>query len=433
MSLNISNLNVKQHKEHTEISAKLDFQTLWYRLPNQFTPDAQDATPFLMAMLIPAMFLGEDITVEDSLYVSEKTLSNLDKIQEIYVNWNKSFSKIQIHANAKRLEKSSNKVGSFFSGGVDGSYTMLKHIDEIDYLILINGFDFGMGNKTWRNMVERNKNYVEHYNKTLLAIETNFKTFILNYGLARVTNYGFQLASIASLLGLEKTYFSASATYAHIEPSGSHPLTDHLLDTENCRFVHTGLEADRFEKLSLLKKDSFAISQLWVCWKNPKENCGECSKCIRTYLALKLNDATDAIKFLNNIDLKKLKQINIMNDNDYIFFSNFLKVAEQKQFKDIAKLLRMKFFKYKVKQFILDIDRYLLNNKIASIKNNKHDLSNLEVKVGLSYRYSDNYMRKKVKSLTSMEDIAENNSVVGSIYFHDESLDNDTKGEVPSS
>ena len=431
MPLDIKDLNVFTHDKHIEISAHLGFQHLWYRIPIKFKPDELDATPFLVALLIPAMFLGEDIVVDSKYYISEKVFKNLDKLQDIYCCWNKSFSKVNVSATTKQLTNRSEKVGSFFSGGVDGSYTLLKHKEKIDFPILINGFDFGMGNRTWQSMFQRNQKFVEHYGKTLIPVETNFKTFILNFGLARVTNFGFQLISIAMLLGLKTTYLSAAATYSQIQPDGSHPLTDHLLNTESSSFIHTGLEADRFKKLAYLKQDKFAISNLWVCWRNPKRNCGNCSKCIRTYLALLLNGAPEAIEFQKEIDLKKLKRIKIKNNHDFVYFSNFLDIAEEKKLSDIATILKLKLFKYKAKQFLLDFDRYLFDKKLSSLKKNKYSISNLDVKVGLNFRYSDDFMRQRVLSLKSMDEITENNSIVGSVFFHDTSLDKDSKVEVP--
>jgi len=429
----IQNISSETKGECYEISADVGFQRLWFRVPREFEPNDKDASCFVVSLLLPAMFLGRDIVVDKKYFISQALFESFDEIQTIYHVWNPSFQKISIHAQVSSTQSGHEYVGSFFSGGVDGTYTMMKHKNDIDYLILINGFDFGMGNKTWRAMVERNQNFVKNFDKKLLAIETNFKTFILNYGIARVVNFGAQLAAIGMLLGFKKYYLSGATTYSQIKPDGSHPLVDSLWNTEHCRFVHTGLEADRSKKITFLKRFPYALSHLWVCWKDPKGNCGNCSKCIRTYVALLLNDASDAILFKQPININKLKNISINNDYDFNYFSNFRELAIKRGEKQIEKILNKMLFKYIAKQFILDCDKYLFNSWFTQKKRREAGVEDTKVKVSIEERYSDEINRQRIAQFQSMSEISENNCVIGSVYFQDSSLDEDTKGEVPIS
>ncbi|WP_206483075.1 hypothetical protein [Thalassotalea sp. G2M2-11] len=430
--LKISNISVTSIGKCYQISADVGFQKLWFRVPVQFKPDNLDATPFLVSLLLPAMLLGKDIEVSKNYFISEEIYHQLDHIQSIYHDWNPCFKKINVYSNLAPISQGQDRTGSFFSGGVDGTYTMMKHLEDIDYLILINGFDFGMGNITWSNMVARNSHFVEHFDKQLLAVETNFKTFILNYGIARVVNFGACLAAIGLILKFKKYYLSSATTYSHIKPDGSHPLLDHFWNTQHTSFIHTGLEADRSKKITFLKKTPYALSHLWVCWKDPKHNCGQCSKCIRTYVALLLNNAEHEISFRNEIDINGLAKQTILDDSDFDYFNTFRELAIKKDFQQIKLILDKMLFKYKLKSFLRDFDKYLLNNFFLKRRRKSAGLDDMNVKVALTSRYSDEYNINKVSQYVSMSEITENNCIVGSIYFYEPSLDPDTLGEVPS-
>ena len=429
--LKVQNISIEEKGTCYQITADVGFQQLWFRLPQQFKPNEYDATPFVISALLPAMLLGKDIEVSPDYFVSEQLYHQVEQIQEIYCNWSSSFKKIQIHARLAEQPVQHDCVGSFFSGGVDGTYTMMKHLAELDYLILINGFDFGMGSNTWQGMVERNQEFVEHFDKELLAIETNFKTFILNYGVARSVNYVACLAAIGILLGFKKIYISSASVFSDLSPDACHPLLDHLWGTENVQFIHTGLEADRLKKITFLKQTPYALSNLWVCWHDPKQNCGTCSKCIRTYVALVLNDAENAIKFKRAVDVKRLSSISIASSNDYSFFSNFLVVAKRVNNTKIEKMLNRMLFKYKLKLFLLDCDKYLFNNYFTLKKRKNAGAADLDIKVTLQQRYSDDAMIKQVSKLEKMSDISKNDSIVGTLYFDAPGLEIDTPGEVP--
>src|SRR5690606_31766343 len=86
-------------------------------------------------------------------------------------------------------------------------------------------------------------------------------------------------------------YIPSSYTSTSYPRRGTHPSLDPLLSTESLTFVHHGTELNRVNKLALISKDSESYSRLRVCWIQDLglKNCGQCEKCIRTMLALKIH------------------------------------------------------------------------------------------------------------------------------------------------
>ncbi len=81
-------------RQTDELSTSLD--NLWIDVPVlPVLPAEEDAEPFLLMALLPAMSEGRDLWVEGA--VSKKLLSNLKEFHDIWHSWNpKRFKKIEI-------------------------------------------------------------------------------------------------------------------------------------------------------------------------------------------------------------------------------------------------------------------------------------------------------------------------------------------------
>ena len=111
-----------------------------------------------------------------------------------------------------------------------------------------------------------------------------------------------------------------AAALADAYPDGVHfvdlaPLTDPLLSSESFRIVHDGAGFTRMEKIETIAEWPEAFAGLRVCWagRQRDRNCGRCSKCVRTILAIRAvglplppsfeQDATDRqIRGLGRLD-----------------------------------------------------------------------------------------------------------------------------------
>jgi hypothetical protein len=140
--MRVGNWDMQDHGGTREVSADIDGFRLWFRLPKGYST-SKSGDPFLASALLPAMRQGEDIEIAPSLPVSPKLLGNVALLQEIYHTWNfEELSKVRITATTSPAEPCGTGGMSFFSGGVDSTYTFLKRLREISHVVTIHGFDF---------------------------------------------------------------------------------------------------------------------------------------------------------------------------------------------------------------------------------------------------------------------------------------------------
>lgn len=389
----IRDIQVNRYADHVHVQANIGAYPLWFRHNDLSADIGVDASVFLISALIPAMLLGEDVQVHEDYSVSEKLLISIEEIQTIIHQWNPIFKKINVQAVTHKVRNAGSGCAAFFSAGVDSLYTAIKHRDELNALILINGFDFNMDSQTWQDMVARNKELSRLLNKQLILVETNLKEFTSWFKLARYANFGASLATIANLFNFGKVHISGHETYEKINPAGAHPLLDPLWSTEGCSIRHTGLEADRTGKVAVIKHHPELLSRLWVCWKDPKVNCGKCSKCIRSFVALKLCGIDD-FEFESPVRVSDIATLSIENDEVLLFFEYFQRDAQDKGMQQLAKALNKLIFKYKSRRFFLDLDKNLLHSNLKRLRNFNKPVQNDLADISIHPRHSDHIMLK---------------------------------------
>lgn len=139
--MKIHERSVREDRDTTEVSANIDGFRLWYRVPRSYAV-TDSADPFVAAALLPAMRLGQKIEIDPDFAVSPQLLDGLQTLQEIHHTWNPIFKIVPIEARTAPSRALHSGVMSFFSGGVDSTYTFLKRQSELTHLVFIQGFDF---------------------------------------------------------------------------------------------------------------------------------------------------------------------------------------------------------------------------------------------------------------------------------------------------
>ena len=363
--MKIGPITVTKSDKTIDVSALIDGEQLWYRIPSGFEPVA-NADPFVAAAFFPAMAKGEDIELEEGITISRMFDGHLRKLQEIFKSWNPLLQYFKVHGEKSVSGTNHSGVASFFSGGVDSLHSLQKNQEEITHLIYINGFDFDISPEVFENTIAHNQYYAEYYNTTLLPVETNYFSFIKKYYVDRPLNHGSCLASVGLLLGFSKVYIPSSYTYAQAHPWGSTPLTDPMWSTEATTFVHDGAEAKRTEKIQLIAQDKKVLDHLIVCWKEPDCNCCECSKCLRTMLTLNILDLeTEA--FARPFARKNIRQFKVFSPNDLHYIIENLELAIEYDKPAIASELRRVIRKYKTRRILLRIEECLFRGFIKKI------------------------------------------------------------------
>ena len=139
--MRVSGFEIQDSPHATMVSAIIDGFRLWYRLPRAF-PFVRAGDPFVAAALLPAMARGESLDVDPDLPVSPLLLAGLARLQAIHHSWNRALKVIPVRAVASPAASAHAGTMTFFSGGVDSTFTLLQRKTEISHLVFIQGFDF---------------------------------------------------------------------------------------------------------------------------------------------------------------------------------------------------------------------------------------------------------------------------------------------------
>jgi hypothetical protein len=305
---------------------------VWYWFSGGLVSDASDF--ILPVCLLPAMKNQTLLKIPGK--VSPLLLQGVNNIQQIFSARDPKLSVLEIETNGAWQETKgpAQKVASFFSGGVDSAYTLLKHFDEIDTIIFVHGFDIPLANQTLRTKAsEAIKTTAYRLGKELIEVETNLRDFSNLYVDWGRDYHGSALASIALLLAqqFKKFYIPATYTYENLFPRGSHPLLDPLWSTERTQIVHDGCEASRTEKIKLISKNDVIMKHLRVCWENRggAYNCCKCEKCLRTMVSLAIiGSLEECPTFPQPLDLSLVAGMEI-NEHLKVFVEDNLKAAQQ--------------------------------------------------------------------------------------------------------
>ena len=229
-------------------------------------------------------------------------------------------------------------VGLFFSSGVDSSYSLAKNVmqasgpDEVvTDLLVVHGFDLAVGSSqdaVYSEMVSNAQEVARRLGKRVLPVATNLKNLMSDCGVPWGSHgHGAALGSIGLALGgmFRKVVIAATTTYTNLYPTGSHPLLDPLWSSETTKFEHDGCEAGRVEKVRSIAASAVGLGKLRVCWErdSPHYNCGVCSKCLRTMLALRVAGVSHECETLPaEIDAELVRKIPMINEEEIFFLDS---------------------------------------------------------------------------------------------------------------
>src|SRR5208337_140935 len=104
---------------------------LFYRFPTEFATSVQvSADPFIAALLLPSMELGEPLIVDAA--ASPRLLRALPKIMAVCHNWDPRYKIIEVRTSKERQESDfiSKANALFFSGGLDSFYALTKLTEQ---------------------------------------------------------------------------------------------------------------------------------------------------------------------------------------------------------------------------------------------------------------------------------------------------------------
>ncbi len=290
---------------------------LQYSIDVRNVPESILVIPFLCNILPLIWITNSSVKVDK---IDKDFYDHIDDIKEGYCNMLPQFEfKGEVCANEiinNVLENKSSAV--FFSGGMDATTTLMRHLNEKPDLITLWGSDISLDdNLGWNNVINHIKDTAEKYDLYYWFVKSNFRQFINYVDLDRLVNacgdswwHAFQhgigliahAAPVAYLRGYKNLYIASSYTESMkgTYTCASDPSIDDNVHFCGNKTTHDGYEMTRQEKakyLVLQQKKMNQVMNLRVCYMEAKgKNCCRCEKCYRSILEI-ISEGGDPNKF----------------------------------------------------------------------------------------------------------------------------------------
>jgi hypothetical protein len=333
------------------LSGLIDGVPAWFDFPENVEVERR-GDPFLAYAILLGMFRGERISIDAP--VSARVLENLPKVQALLKLWNPGFTEVEVEAPAEPVKRLNPGVAACYSGGVDSAYTLARN-PEITHLLTLNGFDWHAPDEPFEPVRNKLQATASRLGKTFLPVETNVREVADALKISWAYLHGPFLGLIASSLGFDRFYISSSHTYRELHPWGSHPLLDPLWSSEATDIVHYGADKWRTQKIEFLTGHQVLMDQLQVCSFESASNCGRCSKCARTQLALKVLGVKGPIPDAPVPEL--ISKLDLKNDGTASFIWDLSRLAKERGATDVQALLDRRLKTYTIKRAVRPFKR----------------------------------------------------------------------------
>ena len=275
-------------------------------VPPSFAPTEPDASPFLAATLQLAMRAGEPLEIDGP--VSPLLLERAETVQRIYSAWNPWLRPVDVRAAETSEQPGGTGFGCFFSRGVDSMYSATcERRPPLTHLVFCDGLESLHDREVRAREIELAHEAARRIELPLVVARTNLRALTDrlvpswdDYVAPALAFTGLSLAG-----GLGRALIASGDSYATLEPSGSSPLLDHLFSSEAVAIEHDSVALGRAEKTARIAAERpDLLDLLKVCFReNTPANCGWCSKCLITMVALRAAGALDAASgFPDTID-----------------------------------------------------------------------------------------------------------------------------------
>lgn len=330
-------------------------EDIWFDVPDGLSGAlSRTGNPWLASLLPWAVTLGEPL--ELALPVDPLLYEGALALMQVWEAWYPGEREvIALHCDmlTPGAIDSGDRVGAFFSGGVDSFHTVLRHEPlggailpmHIDDLITVWGLDVPLGNPGAFARVRENSEHVAGaLGKRAVIMATNLRESGWN-----ATNWGLmgQGPALTSLaLALEgrfrRVMLPSSLSYSSIRVWGTHPLVDPLLSTTRLDIRDDGAHDNRRAKIAAIADSELAMGHLRVCWMAQSDrNCGKCEKCLRTLTAFELMGKRDrCVTFPADAwSLEALATLRYRNELDRRYMSRLAEHAHAQGRQDIARAI----------------------------------------------------------------------------------------------
>jgi hypothetical protein len=291
---------------------------VWYRTDEPAMPRGDAIAP---AAVLLAMTAGGMLDLPGT--VDARMLRGIEENQAIFAHWSRDWPFTERPLRHVEVRSSpvpdwsvppGDRVGAFFSGGVDSFSTALAR-PEVTDLIFVGGLDIPLGDPERLEAVDAHlRAAATELGRRFIRVDTNVR-LLSEPLLSWEAFYGAALASVAALLAgrFARIHMTGYESYANLRPGGSHPLVDHLWAPAGLEIFHDGARLNRAERVALLAGDPVARRRLRVCWQNADAalNCGTCHKCLCTMVPLAALGVLDRFETFPPLELDRVAALRV--------------------------------------------------------------------------------------------------------------------------
>ncbi len=300
----------------------------------------------ILCVLHYAMSRGKPFRVHGA--VSRTILRNMEELQSAWVCWHpERYKKTEIIPDRivdARPNAGKNKAIAAFSGGVDASFTAIRHAKTapentrypVADVLMVHGFDVALEHPEYFDqLITRTRPFLDALNLRLHTVRTNSK--ILRVPEWPHDSHAAELAGCLHMFSDEFEYglIGSSEPYdALIFPYSSNPATDHLLSGGQLTIVHDGAGYSRTDKVAGVAQFPIALRTLKVCWAlgvDQSRNCGKCEKCIRTHLNFLAAGYANPPCFPEVFDIRLIRTLGIYTEGQMAELAGIVKYAKIKR------------------------------------------------------------------------------------------------------
>lgn len=348
------------------MSASVDDRAVHFAFSGDFPFAGLSGDPFLAAAIVLAMQRGGSVSVSEELPVSERLITGLQTYQEIYSQWYRELRHTSVDAAARREPTApTGAVATFFSGGVDGHYTLLQNRAQVTHLILCLGLDIPPSEQgRWERTRDSVRRTASALGKRVCLVESNVKAALQS---AQFDNHGAVLASTALGLSFDRLLIPASHDYVSVHsPWGSHYSTDPTLSTGRTLVEYDGM-VSRPTKVRRLVEAGVDLNDLRVCNHFTDFNCGHCEKCLRTMVALEVMD-TSVASLPRLADMSVIGRVVIPDESYAKFWDENLQFAQEFGRQDICRGIEKALGRFRRRDALRQVDRAWFGGRISHLR-----------------------------------------------------------------
>jgi hypothetical protein len=351
-SVKISNLCLETSKQELKYTVDVDIldsnHKLWFSVEEKYADlvsNRMDSA--LLALLYPAMVVGEDIYVDGP--ISARLFNSLTNPVQVVLTTNFPDLKA-VSITASEIEhdgKPASGVATGFSAGID-SFSALADYHykkqskgfQLTHLLYNNvGAHTKGGERLFKERYDRLVRTAEQkLNLPFIAVNSNLAFFYKNVSFTKT--HSLRNASIAFLLqnGIGRFLYASAFHYRDIfvgptkDIANIDPIIFPLLSTNSINLVSVGCEYTRPDKTVLVGNVEESYQSLDVCVSvSGDNNCSTCWKCKRTLLTMEIAGIIE--RYEKVFDLSAYRRVR----SDYIAEVILSKEIFHKEIKDFAK------------------------------------------------------------------------------------------------